>query len=311
MHLNNRRLSDKSQLHQAALAAGIPVPRTYSDESQWSVNHFPLIVKPLEKEILWHRSGTRGQKGYVCSNKEELTQTLRMFRQYNVASVTQELILGEVQNLYGITLYRNRSGQTHTAFIVQKLRQYPLDNGTGSTHMTCNLPVILEQSRQLLDTVDYCGVADIEYKYDAATQQYFLIEVNGRFPEQDGITGKLTGTFGAIGSEVSFGPFVYDNLLHPSNTQPHDYRSPATPVAWVLFVNDVRSVLQQKKIRLLLLYLTGRFRYRIQGAVFSWTDLRPVLHYWKYLARTVYTKRIHYAFAQNPMTNPMKNPSNE
>ena len=310
-HLNNRRLTDKSLLHQAALAAAIPVPKTYTNESQWNANKFPLIIKPLEKENLWQRSGMRGQKGYVCKNKDELIQTLRMFQQYNVACVTQELILGDVQTLYGITLYRNHHGQTHTAFIVQKLRQFPVDNGTGSTHVTCNIPVIIEHSKKLLDSVDYCGVADIEYKFDTATQQYFLIEVNGRFPEQYGIIEKLRGSFGTVGSEKSFGPFIYENLLHPSHTPTSDYRAPETSIAWVLFVNDLRSMLQEREIRKWFLYFTGIFRYRIQGAVFRWSDLRPTLYYWKYLTKTLCTKILQSVFPQNSLTRPWKSPSND
>lgn len=279
LDMNNLRITDKLQLYEHAFKAGIRAPKTYVGENQLRVETFPVIVKPLNDDKLWALSGLKYQKVYECRNRHELTSTLQMLKRYDADSVTQHIIPGDVTNLCCVTLYRNHLGKVVTGFVVKKLRQYPMNYGTGTVHLTCHRDELIEYSVRLLESVNYVGVAMIEYKYDERSKEFFIIEVNGRFPVETGIVQKLRNDFVYE---------VYEDLINPSKMT-RSYKLPERPIAWIYFLNNLRTIIQKGSNQLRdLLTLVGKCH--IQDPIWDWSDPVPVLYFPKYLFRRIFNR---------------------
>lgn len=275
--VTNRLLTDKCQLYEHALKAGINAPVTYTGDAQLNVKTFPVIVKPINDDKLWADSGLKYQKVYECQNRNELIETLNMLKRYEADSVTQEIIPGDVTNLCCVTLYRNHLGTIMTGCVVKKMRQYPMNYGTGTVHLTCDQEKLIAYSKRLLEATNYIGVAMIEYKYDARSQTFFIIEVNGRFPVETGIVKKL-------GNDFVYR--VYKDVVNPSR-ESRSYQSPDKPVVWIYVLNHLRTIMQKGSNRLKdLLGIIGK--YRVQFALWDWADPVPCLYFPKYVYKRIF-----------------------
>jgi D-aspartate ligase len=279
-HLNNRVLTDKTKLHDAAVHAGLPVPDTYSGDEQWDIETFPVIVKPIQRDLLWQQPFLKRVKAYQCNNQVELHEVLSMMRRVNVDSITQEIVNGDLKTLYCITLFRNKFGAVLIGEVVQKLGQFPDDYGTGTAMLTVNEPRLVEYSERLLASVNYIGIASIDYKRCPERDEFYLIEVNGRFPAYAGIMGKLGNRFAAR---------LCADMIEPSRTLPA-YREPWKPVLWLYLLNDIRWSIR-RHLFIGLKYFHYMFHYRIQHATWDWRDPMPSLHYYVRLLKRLIPKR--------------------
>lgn len=278
--LNNRRLTDKYRLYEYALKAGIKAPVTYIGGEQRRVQEFPVIVKPINDDELWRTSGLKYQKVYECRNRRELIDTLDTLKRYNCNSVTQQIIPGDVTNLYCVTLYRNQLGRIVTGFVVQKLKQYPMDYGTGTIHVTSHQKKLVADSIRLLEAADYTGIAMIEYKYDKRSKQFYIIEVNGRFPVETGIEKKL-------GNDFVYR--IYKDLLNPAKGN-ELHISTVKPVLWIYFLNNLKTMTQKGSYRMKDMWrLVGKCQ--IQFALWDWDDPIPSVYFPKYVCQRLFRGR--------------------
>ena len=277
---DNHRITDKWQLYNNALSAGINAPVTYTRDELNNISQFPVIVKPLNDDKLWQKSGMKYQKVYECHNRMQLNATVQLLEQHEADCVVQQIIPGNVNNLYCVTLYRNRHGKVITGFVVNKLSQYPLEYGTGTIHATCHQADLIAASVKLLNAVNYVGVAMIEFKFDRDRDQFFIIEVNGRFPVETAIVRKL-------GNQFVYE--VYQDLINPSTTT-KPYEVPRKQVVWIYFLSYIRSM-KQKGIHWFKDLSTLIRRYEIQGALLDWSDPLPALYFPRYLLRRVMDRK--------------------
>lgn len=264
---NNLRLNNKFLLVQFAKACGLKVPEVY--EGVNAVAGYPVIVKPLNG--LAHRNPLI-KKAYQCHNQRELSQALQLLNQHNAEALIQQIIPGDTQDLYSVILYRSSPGNILIGSVTRKIREYPSRYGTGTAHITCTQPDIVNCSIHLLNTVGYNGVAEIEYKYNKETKDFYIIEVNGRFPLQTSIVHKIGNQFiyriylDLIASPVKDTPSVAPNQK---------------AVIWSFFLKDVLAA--KSKRSLIAEYYSYVCHSQIQGAIWDWSDIKPLLYYYKYL----------------------------
>ena len=150
-----KSLTSKELLAQSVKKVDLKVPVTYVGDLQYQAENFPVLVKPLKKDEFFNKYFA---KAVYCSNYLELKEVLRIANGLG-GSITQEIIEGETDNLFCITLYRNRFGRIIIGNVVRKIREYPNKFGTGTVHLTCNNKEVINKSVLLLNSLNFIGVA--------------------------------------------------------------------------------------------------------------------------------------------------------
>jgi predicted ATP-grasp superfamily ATP-dependent carboligase len=175
-------LFDKFKTNELARSLGIPVPReTFvtnpeQAESVRATYNLPLVLKPPAS--FDHRKLTLDEKRLVrkAYSWEDFDRYLAEMWS-NGPVIIQENVLGAG---VGVEMLVN-AGKALMAF--QHVRVHEPLQGGGSSYRK-SVPVsshLLDAARKLLQAVDYTGVAMVEFKVDAQTGDWALIEVNGRF----------------------------------------------------------------------------------------------------------------------------------
>lgn len=207
------------------------LPKTYKGDEQYKVDEFPVLSKQISS---YYRKPK--EKVLVSNNREELKNNLEKLSSIG-GSVTQEIIEGSTENLYCITLYRNKYGYIIIGNLVQKKRELPIVNGTGSCHESIYNEEILNKAIEIINEIGYIGVAMIELKYSHKYKEYVLIEINGRFPIETNINSKL---------ENEFIENIYKDMINPKDSKEVLFKNKDKKAYWVLKSYDIRACLKKK-----------------------------------------------------------------
>jgi hypothetical protein len=178
-----QHLCDKQLLSQAAEKAGIAVPKRYdvnSVEDATGVGmEFPVILKPAMR---MSRNALTSAKAWRADNRAELIELYRKAAglQGKDGVVVQEYIPGggEAQFSYAALWFRNAPVAELAA---RRTRQYPVDFGYTSTFVEIvENDTIMEMSRNLLSSIGFEGLVEVEFKRDDRTDTYKVLDVNPR-----------------------------------------------------------------------------------------------------------------------------------
>lgn len=249
-----------------------PIPISFEQIRDIREDQYPVIIKPLVNHTLYYNKN-RPAKAYICSNERRALEVSAYLAKLNTLSVTQQLIEGDADTNYSILLYRSSNGKVEVGFSVKKLRIYPLDYGVSATIISEINNDLINQSIAIMELVDFNGIGEFEYKYCKKTNQYFLMEVNGRFPLQTGLLQKCNPGFIHL---------VYDDLKNGPSNQGISNKSLPNYV-WTFFLNDMRAILGEYKRKNFKRMLKGFSLFRVQGAIWSFGDPIPLLSFIKYI----------------------------
>ena len=177
-------LADKWRLIQLAQRLNISYPTSnyYAsakafDESILADLQFPLVVKPTQSRR-WLGDRWLSTAVHVAHSAQELIELLSS-KEYlrNFPFMLQEFIPGHGAGVFA--LYNQ--GQPIVFFAHQRLREKPPRGGVSV--LSCSVPpnpLLVNVASQLLDAVEWHGVAMIEFKI-APDGTPYLMEVNTRF----------------------------------------------------------------------------------------------------------------------------------
>jgi predicted ATP-grasp superfamily ATP-dependent carboligase len=180
---------DKWQTYLAAVEADVPAPRCWRIESQADLVQaseevrFPCVLKPLASHHWrqgdnWHTVG--GRKAIPVASREELTAEYRQIARADARAMLQEYVPGGDEDIVIVACYLNRRSEWVTGFNTRKLVQLPPGFGTGCVVENLDRPELFPVTERLLRGMGYTGIAEVEYKWDAAARGYKLIEINPR-----------------------------------------------------------------------------------------------------------------------------------
>lgn len=178
-----RRAADKEAVLTLARDLGIAVPAQWTatgapgDSPAIPPEQYPVVVKPARSVV--GPEGNRRKVGVrYAGTPEQLGQTLREFG----AEAGPFLIQAKVQGPgLGVFLLR-WGGRVMASFAHRRIREKPPSGGVSVCSESVALPdPLLDQSRRLLEALDWNGVAMIEYKRDDRTGRNCLMEINPRF----------------------------------------------------------------------------------------------------------------------------------
>jgi predicted ATP-grasp superfamily ATP-dependent carboligase len=175
--------SDKNCLHHIAEELGVPTPTiAYVDQpGQLSEKveqiQFPCVVKPSRSRLrldgVWRRTSV-----LRVQSKEELLDVIHGRPELQQPFMIQREVEGEGCGVFALC----ENGEAKVLFAHRRLREKPPWGGVSTLRESVALdPTIKDYAIQLLRRLEWHGVAMVEFKREAGTGIFHLMEINGRF----------------------------------------------------------------------------------------------------------------------------------
>jgi predicted ATP-grasp superfamily ATP-dependent carboligase len=225
-------IMDKEFLHTLATKHGVLVPESISPNEERFEERvvadigFPCIVKPTDSPsfVTLFRA-----KIFTCNNLEEMRTAIEKSVQAKLEVIVQRIIPGFDDHVYTFDAYLDQSSKVTHWVTCQKLRQFPINFGASSFTKQKYVEELYHIGAPFLEAIGYKGFAEIEFKKDAVTGKYYLLEINARTTTLDPLLRKcgidfpllaykeLTGTpIGRHAVRADFGIafcFLFEDLI--------------------------------------------------------------------------------------------------
>jgi predicted ATP-grasp superfamily ATP-dependent carboligase len=175
------RICDKRQVLQIGRARGIAVPiqfelNAFRDDFDGRALRFPVVVKPSRSVSGSEVARIRNSVSYA-NDEAQLRQVLSRMPTGAYPLLLQQRVVGPGVGL-SILIW---DGEVRAAFAHRRIREKPPSGGVSVVRESIPLDGdLLERSVQVLNDLQWQGVAMLEYKYDSATGIPYLMEINGR-----------------------------------------------------------------------------------------------------------------------------------
>jgi len=234
---------DKAKLYPTAKRHGIPHPTFHivsdANDIDAAIANVgtPCYVKPaLAHE--WRRF--RRGKLERANSPDELRHALLSFIEMRLVAIPMEIIPGGDSEVYSVSTYIDRNGNSVGWRTKRKLRQFPVNAGDGCVQEICDQPAIAELGLRLLAITGHRGPATVEFRRDERDGRFVLMEINART---------------ILGQEMITRSGLDVPLLayHDAKGLPLPPVTPARPMRWVFLGPDYRAYKELRKNGLLTL----------------------------------------------------------
>ncbi len=182
-----RLLANKRTLYLLCKQIGVPFPRPCIPATTTDLDNFvkstgfPVIVKAAEPWLL--QQGIRSTT--LARTPQELYLLYRsVTRQGATTLIVQEYIGPEHGEDWFYHGYVSKSDHVRIGFTGRKLRSYPPSTGPTTFGKAIANEPLRRQAEQLLRALDYCGIMDLDYRFDKRDGQYKLVDFNPRIGAQ-------------------------------------------------------------------------------------------------------------------------------
>jgi predicted ATP-grasp superfamily ATP-dependent carboligase len=174
-------LMEKSSFQGFAEQHGFPVPRSIRVESVFDLARlsqlsYPCVIKPSLKCAEYYARGF--QRGYRVASAVEAEAICRAVQPVASRLVVQEWIEGPDTELYFCLQCRAADGRTLASFTGRKLSIWPPDIGVTTSCVAA--PEVGKEVQALTEAffaaASFAGIGSMEFKRDARTGRYFMIE---------------------------------------------------------------------------------------------------------------------------------------
>lgn len=180
---------DKRRTLVEARALGLTVPREYDPRNLLASPQtlddvrFPVVLKwpdPNAMAAVLRRAGLELRKAEFCRSPAELRAALQRYAQLDAYPLVQQYVRGHG---LGQMVLMHR-GQPVLRFQHRRLHEWPPEGGVSTWCEALDERAhhdLMQASIELLRTIGWEGPAMVEYRFDPATRQAVLMEINGRF----------------------------------------------------------------------------------------------------------------------------------
>jgi predicted ATP-grasp superfamily ATP-dependent carboligase len=162
----------KDETITLAKKLGIPTPNTIrleeNDINRAKTLRYPLVVKGITDS---------GRVYYVASPKELTEKSSLLFKVEGKSPLIQEYIRGEGFGFFALFNH----GEPRAMFMHRRIREYPITGGPSTVAESVYEPKLREYGLKILDTLNWHGVAMVEFKRDAQDNEFKLMEINTKF----------------------------------------------------------------------------------------------------------------------------------
>lgn len=169
---------NKRWMNRFAEKLGLKVPKqcvmeTKNKEHDWNI--FPAILKPV--------ISTEGKKADIqkVENEKDLRVKLDYFHDNGYDRIlVEEYIYGQDEHMVEVLGYSRKNYEVEIVGIIEKIREYPLKNGSTSyakiipNHSKLDLEIV----KNFVKELKFFGIFDIEFKFSG--KELYFIEINFR-----------------------------------------------------------------------------------------------------------------------------------
>ncbi|WP_309123286.1 carbamoyl-phosphate synthase [Paenibacillus sp.] len=173
---------DKRLTYQAAVAHGIPSPKTYTVESRGQLQEllpslqYPCILKPAFSADYRKRMN---KKAIVVESAERMEAAYAYYERFGELMI-QELVPGEDEHVYELGALFDDDMRLLAVFTGKKLQQYPPAFGSGALAVSVRNEEVIELGLRLLRALSFKGFANVEFKLDPRDRRAKFLEINAR-----------------------------------------------------------------------------------------------------------------------------------
>ena len=150
---------------------------------------FPLVVKPGDGHIYFTMKFDGQSKVYKVDDEISLKKTITLIENagYNETLIIQEFIPGDDSRLFDSMFYVNSNKKAQHASFAQIALQEHTKTGVGNCTVLLNgysefggAEKLISKLKKFLESINYTGFAEFDFKYDARDNKYKLFEINPR-----------------------------------------------------------------------------------------------------------------------------------
>lgn len=177
------KLMDKDKFYQFCQEIGAVIPETvlldednFMEKVKQNVG-FPCMVKPADSPSFMHEFR---QKMFKVHDEKELEEAVAKAKEKNIDVFIQRIIPGFDDHMYTFDAYINQEGEITHWTTCQKYRQYPINFGASVYTTQKYVKELYDIAAPFLKKTGFRGFAEIEFKKDENTGQFYIIEVNVR-----------------------------------------------------------------------------------------------------------------------------------
>ncbi len=233
-------LTNKVRFARLSCAHKLPVPETFVFCSREDIAQaadsipFPCTVKPdLAEE--WSSPYLKAQFGSYkhvlrrLETKSELLAHLQLLPHIENGIVLQRFVRGGDDQIFSFHGYFDDTGTFRAGFVGRKIRTNPIEFGGSAYVETVTMPDLIALSADICGRLGYKGIVKIDYKREAETQKWYLLEFNPRFTLWEQV-GAWAG--------LNIPALWYDDLGGKPSPPATRYRP---GVRWLCVAQDLRS----------------------------------------------------------------------
>lgn len=263
---------NKDTIFELAKKAGVRTPESvYVGEENFyekvdEIIKYPCLVKPVDSPSFVEHFR---KKLFIVNSKEELDEAIQLSEEAGLEVIVQRIIKGFDDHMYTFDAYVDQSAKVTHWTTCQKLRQYPINYGASVYTVQKHVPELYDIGSKFLETIGFKGFAEIEFKKDAETGNFYLIEVNARITNLNSLLYDVGLNFPYITYMDLIGePLAPNAIVEDTNR------------AFWYFHEDTLAIIDYVKARQLSLRpIIKTFFRRKSYAIWDWKDLRPGLYY--------------------------------
>jgi len=300
MPLNDTRIGkallDKELFRELARERGLPVPRTLA----WDGNGAhtvasatgPVIMKPRLK-LDWYASHIRERlfgdskaRVFASGAKAAADHAVALFHD----KVTfQEYVAGDDTSLWSYHGVADEKGVVLDGFVGRKIRTYPPLTGESAFIELDEDAELTRIGTEVAAALPLCGPFKMDFKKDAVTGRWYLLEINARF--------SLWHYLGAVNG-LNLVRAAYDYLLEGARpVTPAVYE---TTYRWLSFELDFAAFRELRRRGELGTagWLASILLSRNACHYFSWRDPGPWLAVWRTRARKAWQRGPRFVYSR-------------
>jgi predicted ATP-grasp superfamily ATP-dependent carboligase len=187
---------NKDQFYAIGQEKSYMTPKTWAidDIKKIRMADFPIVAKAKYKSLTGSKKVNINKK--LTENRLVVLETGKEFHLYLENHkdliphlVFQEFVRGNSDCMYTIGIYVDQHSEIKALFKGRKVRGYPATHGDNVVGESCTVPeLIINNTARIVKDLNYTGIAEFEYKKDAYTGEFKLIEINPRSWSWIGIT---------------------------------------------------------------------------------------------------------------------------
>ncbi len=231
-----RATFDKQRFHAWAVARGVRVPDTLAEDEPFEAAErlgSQVIVKPrskdaigdIKRELFGAGKARVLGVGELCGDEA--------LRRHRRRLVVQQLVSGEVDDLFSFHGFAAETGQLLGWFAGKKLRTHPREGGESTYLALSDDARVVAAGREAVRRLGIVGVFKIDMMRDAASGALVVLEVNLRF--------NLWHYLGAVHG-VNLPHVAYQHLVERRAVAPSAYRP---RYRWIDLYRDLEAVREQ------------------------------------------------------------------